>query len=93
MAKPSVARSTIPTVDPVTPTLQQKLTSELDAANLCTERMFSLLTMVVESLYRRGIDDDYGLAICLENAVEVELNPARDRIRDALALVPEVGHG
>lgn len=93
MAKPSVARSPISTAKPVTPTPQQKLSSELDAAHLCTERLFSLLTMVVESLYRRGVDDDFGLAICLENAAEVELNPAMDRIRAAMALVREVANG
>lgn len=94
MPKASVARSPVPTAKPVTPTLQQKLNSELDAAHLATERLFSLLTMVVESLYRRSVDDNHGLAICLENAVEVELNPALARIREAIALVPEVAsHG
>lgn len=94
MAKPSLARSSVPTAKSVTPTLQQKLNSELDAAHLATERLQTLLNMVIESLYRRGLDDDHGLAICLENAVEVELSPARDRIHTALALVPEVAnHG
>lgn len=86
-------RHPAPAVKPVTPSLKQRLASELDASHLAMERLDSVINVIVTALYERNADTDYGMAVCLENAVEVELNPARDRIRDAIALVPEVSDG
>lgn len=93
MAKAILSRPTDSAAKPVTPSPKQRLTSELDAAHLAMERLYNVIHVAVTALSAQGADIDSGIAVCLENAVEVELNPAKDRIVDALALAQEVPHG
>lgn len=74
------------------PSLRQRLSSELNAVHLAVERLYGVISVALTALEKQD-DIDSGIAVCLENAIEVELSPARERIRDALALLPEVSHG
>jgi hypothetical protein len=53
------------------------------------ERLCGVISVALMALQRQD-EVDPGISVCLENGIEVELSPARDRIRDALALLPGV---
>jgi hypothetical protein len=84
-----------PAAEPATSAkiLAGALASKLDAAHLAIERINSVLQVAMTVLTDQDSGIDMAVVTVLENARDTEVFVAEQRLKEALELLSEVGHG
>ena len=92
MPAPIVSEASPPAAEPVTPSVHQRLTVELDAAHSAIDAADSFLHVCNFALRHQDCDVDSAVAEVLD-AVYEKIEKAREAIVNATDLLPEVCDG
>lgn len=92
MTRISLPETPTPAVEPVTPSLRQRLNVELDAAHLAMEDADSFIHVCNLALRQQDCDVDADVARVLDTIYD-KVKAARDSIMNVIDMLPEVSDG